>query len=368
MTLMSRNNRLVEHNFAHNIVIATVSKTHSSIRPVQSVNWDYHDSTLWIKNGLHATFRIVLAKSDLIENAKRKKSRDPRSCHRLCVNPTIVGAGSRNVDGEIVECVVEGPMVRHISLIVIAEGPTKVIIVSDMPQMYKPIYPFEPYAGGTRDMVARKRRIVLENNKRFVKQIVNSNRKYLNKQCEITSHSVNVLEDVKRTVEIENLEHKIETRNQSTKQCENDTEWYLWIQPVEAFDLRPGSWPILQVQSVYFQNTGVLMKQDKVKFEASCVHGNSGIAQWSEKMESGMCIPLCGSDKRRRCSVEDVCSGYIRMTLIDALWKKNRKRLKQKRMADVLGKCFCFSHDRVQYGIALKMIFSNISRHNCTSC
>ena len=197
------------------------------------------------------------------------------------------------MDGEITECIVEGPMVRNISLIVIAEGPTKVIIVSDMPQVYKPIYPFEPYVvfereareyhfaslvhvrmhsnitlhqtthtyrytGGTRDMVARKRRIVLENNKRFVKQIVNSNRKYLRKQCEITSHSMTVLEDVKRTVEIENLEHKIEiSTNTSTKQHDNETEWYLWIQPIEAFDLRPGSWPVLQVQSVYFKNTGV---------------------------------------------------------------------------------------------------------------
>ena len=39
VNLMSKNNQKVEHNFMNDIAIATVSKTHSSIRPVQNVNW-----------------------------------------------------------------------------------------------------------------------------------------------------------------------------------------------------------------------------------------------------------------------------------------------------------------------------------------
>jgi hypothetical protein len=146
--LVSKKNEVVEREFAHDISIATVYKTHSSIQPVQNVNWGYRSRTLWIKNGVHITFRIVFARKTVSaskESSSSSSTKHLRRCHRLCVNPTIVGAGSRNVDGEIIECVVEeGPMVRNISLIVIAEGPTKVIIVSDMPQMYKPIYPFEP--------------------------------------------------------------------------------------------------------------------------------------------------------------------------------------------------------------------------------
>lgn len=155
LTLISSKNRMKQHEFNVNIVIATVSNVHSSILPVQNVNWGYRDDMIWVDNGLHATFRVVLD-----EKKKKKKSgngkniveggeKDLSTCHCLIVNPTIVGAGSRNVDGEVTECVIQGPMVRNISLIVIAEGPTKVIIVSDMPHIYKPIYPFEPYMGGT---------------------------------------------------------------------------------------------------------------------------------------------------------------------------------------------------------------------------
>ena len=71
VNLMSKNNQKVEHNFMNDIAIATVSKTHSSIRPVQNVNWGYHDSTLWIKNGLHATFRIVLARNRVDDEQKQ---------------------------------------------------------------------------------------------------------------------------------------------------------------------------------------------------------------------------------------------------------------------------------------------------------
>jgi hypothetical protein len=186
-------------------------------------------------------------------------------------------------------------------------------------------------------MVQRKRRTVLESNKRFVKQLVSSNRKYLSQLRDVTSHSIKVLDDVRKTVEIENLEQQfnVSTKN---KDNESETEWYLWVQPVEAFDLRPGSWPVVQIQSVFFKSTGTLMKKDKLKFYASCVYGDSGVAEWSENLEAGLCIPLCDENKRR--SLEEIRSGNVHMTMIDTLWKTNRRKLKKKGLTDVMGMFF----------------------------
>eukprot|EP00939_MAST-03C_sp_MAST-3C-sp1_P002316 g2316.t1 len=378
VTLKSRKGAYKGKVFNSPIALVTISKVKNNVTPVSKINWGYEGNELWVDRGLHAKFRVILGDAREIENSSESVDRSSNAhrassywgaCAHLRVNPTVVGVGDRRVDGEILESTMYTLESRRAVVIVVAVGAKNVVIVSDLPLMYQQIYPFKLYEGGMRDMVERNCYDVLEERRKCLSRLVEETHASLNSMIDALAAANRILGTSSqgsipsylsssaspassRMNELPRISVATKAADGNRDRCSparktdgKNRDIYLWIEPVDARDLRPGALPVIQVRSVSLDDANgerKILKPRREKMTASRYYDASGVSVWNEcdlhdRSSSNERVPLVLNLEKAFGEIHDVRSGEIVLTVVDANWKQNRSRGGSEFKADFLG-------------------------------